>query len=197
MPITEYLPWVHRVNAMKLFPSSKSYLPNREIIAIMFKGTWVSKKGIRPPVHTGTCHFFMGIALGVIFLKIHVVSIEDRNSRSFASHCSDLLRLLWRFSLGTWISLIMIAASWWLDIRLPAYSTVLPSAIWIHSVLLLRTTSLRTGPLWAIDSSLFKWAEAISSQATFVEAARILSELGIALCWSCSLIVPCLWSSRC
>lgn len=134
---------------------------------------------------------------GVIFFKIYVVAIDDRNNRSFASYCSHLLRLIWRFSLGTWISLIMIAASWWLDIRLPAYSTVLPSAIWIHSVLLLRTTSLRTGPLWAIDSSLFKWAEANSSQATFVEAACISSYLGIALCWSCSLIVHCLWSFRC
>lgn len=62
-------------------------------------------------------------------------ALEDSNFKNIGSihcgygeriiclSCSHLLRLLWRFSPGTWISLIMIAASWWLDISLPAYST--------------------------------------------------------------------------
>lgn len=107
--------------------------------------------------------FFTSTALEDSHFKNIGSSIEDVKNRPFASCCSHLLRLLWRFSLGTWISLIMIAASWWLDISMPAYSTALPSAIWTHSVLLPCTTSLRTGPLWAIDSSLFKWAEANAS----------------------------------
>lgn len=128
----------------------------------MFQSSWVYRKGIGLQF---THHVISLCELpwGIRFLKMSVVGIEARKSRSFASRCSHLLRLLCRFSLGTWISLIMIATSWWLDIRLPAYSTVLPSAIWIHSVLQLRSTSLRTGPLWAIDTGLFKWAEASRS----------------------------------
>jgi hypothetical protein len=142
--------------------------------------------------------FFLHVdGLGEYFLKIYIVPLVDRKLRSFLSCCSHSLRFLWTFSLGTWISLIMLAASWWLDIRLPAFSTVLPSAIWIHSVLLLCTTSLRTGPLWAIDSSLFKWAEANFSPGQICRGYMHLFCLEIALCWSCSLIAHCLWSFRC
>lgn len=125
-----------------------------------------------------------GLPWGIIFLKLQVISIESKKSRSFASHCSHLLWLLRRFSLGTWISLIMIAASWWRDITLPSYSTVLPSAIWIHSVLLLCTTSLRTGPLWAVDSGLFEWAEANSSPSCFSRACTHLIWFG-----NCSMLI--------
>lgn len=106
----------------------------------------------------------------------------------FASHCLHLLRLLWSFFLGSWISLIMMTACWWLDVRLSAYSTVLPSGIWIQSVLLLCTTSLRTGPLWAIDSSVFNWAEANSSPSHICRGCS-------PLIWDCSALIMELESS--
>lgn len=143
----------------------------------MFNDICVNRKGIRPPVHT-LCYVVVCIALGNNIFK-NIGSIYKRQQEHII--CFSLLtcaKTPRKSFLGTWISLIMIAASWWLDIRLPAYSTVLPSATWIHSVLLLCTTSLRKGPLWAIDSGLFKWAEASSSPHSFSRGCRHLILFG-------------------